>query len=247
MSDLTDDRLQADPLAVARILGAAAMRGSSPEALRGWGAWLDHALAAGFGAADAVAAVPAPALGLTVWGEPARGDDVASLLRTTGAPAMAVTRFRSLSPHASAVGAWFVEDDDGFEGGWALRDVTPLRLRAALPGSGIARMLALAEELGLDRAEEVRRSVNPGGAATEVAWPIAGDAARVLDRALRALLGVGASAAERALVGRAVGPCALVSKAGESGLTAVGVRVPIGDATAIAAGLAAVGASRDDD
>lgn len=96
-------------------------------------------------------------------------------------------------------------------------------------------------------AGEVRRTVNPGAEATEVAFVIEGAARPVLDRAWRALVGEPAPKGIEALLVHAAGPVSLLLKAGERGLTGVGARVPIASTTGLAAGLAAVGADQAHD
>ncbi len=251
MSDLRQPEIEArdvllrlsrdgHPLALARLLIAARAReiGASWQRGRAWGRWLDATVAGGFGAAEVMASAPRATFALTVWGDSAEVDE---LLELSGAGELERTRFASLAAHAEATGAWLFEDDDGFEGGFALTRVTPLRMRAMLPGAGVSRLAVLAEELGLGPAAELRRTVNAGAEATEVVFPAVSP--DVVERAWRALLGHGPSHPMAALIRSvASAPVSLILKAGERGLTAVGVRLPITGVTDLAAGLAAVGA-----
>ena len=245
----------AEPLALAQLMIAARARefgglwgranhgfdeASAARRMRAWGRWLDASIAAGFGAAEVMASAPRATFALTVWGDSAEVDE---LIELSGASELERTRFASIAAQAEATGAWLFEDDDGFEGGFVLTQVTALRMRAMLPGAGVSRLVALAEELGLGTATELRRTVNPGAEATEVVF--AGASAEVVLRAWRSLLGQGPSQQVEALM--AARALSLVLKAGERGLTAVGVRLPLTSVTDLAAGLAAVGAAPRDD
>ncbi len=244
----------AEPLALAQLMIAARARefgglwgranhgfdeASAARRMRAWGRWLDASIAAGFGAAEVMASAPRATFALTVWGDSAEVDE---LIELSGASELERTRFASIAAQAEATGAWLFEDDDGFEGGFVLTQVTALRMRAMLPGAGVSRLVALAEELGLGTATELRRTVNPGAEATEVVF--AGASADVVRRAWRSLLGQGPPQQIEALMARAQ---SLVLKAGERGLTAIGVRLPLTSVTDLVAGLSAVGAAPRDD
>lgn len=234
--------LNGDPEAVTRLLIATRIVAGHDRFLGGWGGWLDLGLAAGFGAGEALVAVTPATFALTMWGE---ADGVGELIAKTGAPEDERTRMSSLAPHAAAVGGWLGQDASGFTGGFALRDVAPLRLRMALPGSGISALLSLGEELGLRTVSELRRTVNPGASASEACWPIEAEPLKVLERAAARALGGPMPAATEAIVARASGPCALIIKAGQRAITGLGLRVPIASSESLAATLAAFGATYD--